>query len=115
MQHEAKKISLIINELVTLFLQMGTGNIDVAVNRSSDATEITFTQDQADYSEEFREKLFHSLNVHRQVEVEAYYWQLMGDDDSDDELLLLGAMIDQAWVTQDQGILQVKVLRKLII
>ena len=112
MQHEVKKITLIVNELVTLMLLNGAEEVDVKIKRSKETTCIDLIHSKSRYEEDFIEKLRYSLNTQRQCEVEGYYWQLCGDDDSGEELFLVGAMVDQADVEVVDGNLHIKLIRR---
>lgn len=112
MQHESKKIALIVNELVTMLLLKGEGNVEVNISRSYECTEISITQHQCNYDEEFTQMLSYSLNIQRQSEVEGYYWQLVGDDEECDELSLVGAMIDEAVVEINNNNLTIEIIRR---
>ncbi|ABX41879.1 hypothetical protein [Lachnoclostridium phytofermentans] len=116
MRHEAKKIAQIVSEMLTLFLLNGAENIDIKVNtkvsKNEQNTEIIIIQYECNYGEEFIQKIKNNLNTGRQIEIEGYYWQLVGDDDSGDELHLVGAMVDQANVTIEGKDLHIQLLRK---
>ncbi len=112
MQHEVKKVTLIINELVTMMLQNGSEDVDVKIKRDGDTTAITVVQHPCSFDEEFLTNLQYSLNTQRQSEVEGYYWQLCGDDDTGDELFLVGAMVDEATVEVVDGDLRIHLVRK---
>ncbi|BCJ94667.1 hypothetical protein acsn021_22360 [Anaerocolumna cellulosilytica] len=112
MQHEEKKLTLIINELLTLLLLNGAEEIDVNIKRKGDASEITMIHRQCKYDAKFIEKMKYNLNTQRQSEVEGYYWQLVGEDDSSNELHLVGAMIDTAEVDMKQNDLHIFLVRK---
>lgn len=111
MQHESKKIALIINELVTMLLLRSNGNIEVKVNRNDLYTEVTISQHFCQYDEMFIENLRYNLNTQRQTEVEGYYWQLVGNDDNGDELPLVGAMVDEAAVEYNNNSLYINIKR----
>lgn len=116
MRHEAKKIAQIVSEILTLFLLNGAENIDIKVNTKITAdgqnTEIILIQYECDYEDEFIQKIKYNLNTQRQYEIEGYYWQLVGEDDSGDELHLVGAMVDKANVTKKGKNLHIQLLRK---
>ncbi len=116
MIHEAKKIAQIVSEILTLFLLNGAENIDIKVNTKISTngrnTEIIIIQYECDYEEEFIEKIKYNLNTQRQYEIEGYYWQLVGEDDSSDELHLVGAMVDKANVSKEGTDLHIQLLRK---
>ncbi len=98
MKHEIKKVTHIINELLTMLLLRGAENIDVSIKHVEDYTEIELIHHQCKCDDQFIETLRYNLNTQRQFEVEGYYWQLVGEDESGDELHLVGAMIDEAHV-----------------
>ncbi len=98
MQHETKKITLIVDELLTLLLQDGSNEIDIKIEKQNQKTEITMIQHHCCHDQRFIERLRFNLNTPRQKEVEGYYWQLAGENDSSDELYLVGTMVDQATV-----------------
>jgi hypothetical protein len=112
MQHEEKKVTLIINELLTILLLNGAEDIDVNIKRKGDTSEITLIHHQCQYDESFIEKMKYNLNTQRQSEVEGYYWQLVGEDDSSNQLHLVGAMIDTAEVEMKQNDLHIFLVRK---
>ncbi|MDF2538512.1 MAG: hypothetical protein K0S76_1533 [Herbinix sp.] len=112
MQHESKKIAMIVNELLTMLLLKGAGKIEVKINRQKHNTEIVMKQQQCDYDEMFIQNLRYNLNTQRQTEVEEYFWQLVGDDDNEDELPLVGTMVDEAVVELVDGDLYITVNRK---
>lgn len=115
MQHEIKKITLIVNELMTLMLLNGAEDVEVKIKRKDELTDITLTHHNCDYTEAFLDQLQYSLNTQRQSEVEGYYWQLCGDDDSGDELFLVGAMVDEASVEVVEKDLQIHLIRDAVV
>lgn len=116
MRHEAKKIAQIVSEILTLFLLNGAENIDIKVNTkittNGQNTEIIIVQYECNYDEEFIQKVKYNLNTGRQNEIEGYYWQLVGEDDSSDELHLVGTMVDEANVLKKGNDLHIQLLRK---
>lgn len=116
MRHEARKIAQIVSEILTLFLINGAENIDIKVNTkvstNGQNTEIVIIQYECDFDEEFIQKIQYNLDTQRQYEIEGYYWQLVGEDDSSDELHLVGAMVDKANVTKNGKDLHIQLLRK---
>jgi len=112
MQHELKKVTLIINELITLMLQNGAEEIDMKIKRKEHTTEVILVNHMCDYSKEFIDKLRYNLKTQRQSEIEGYYWQLLGEDDVVEEIHLVGAMIDEASVEMHQKDLHIHIIRQ---
>lgn len=114
MQHEVKKISRIVDELTTFFLKEDTNEIEFKIKREIDRTIIDIVDYNTHFDEDSIREISEILNVQRQIEIEAYYWQLAGETDSGEELLLIGTMIDQAIVKKENGNLIIKLIRKII-
>lgn len=112
MQHEVKKITMIINEITTILMIDGANDLQVNTKRNEQAVVIDIIQRDCQYDQSFIEEMSHELNVQRQHEVEGYYWQLVGDNECDKELCLVGAMIDQAQVTLVGSELHIQLIRK---
>lgn len=111
MQHEVKKVTLIMNELMNLMLRNGADNIDINIKRHGDISEVTLIQRQCKYPEDMVESIRYDLNTQRQCEMEGYYWQLVGDDEPSEELHLVGAMIDEAVVEMRNNDLYIHITR----
>lgn len=111
MKNEPKKITLIVNELLTLLLHHGATDINIAISKKEDCTCIKFIQKESDFDEDFVEQLRFDLRAQRQNEVEGYYWQLVGKDDLGDELHLVGAMIDESSVELEGNVLTIYIRR----
>lgn len=112
MQHEVKKITQIVNEIVSLLMLNGSDAIEVKINRSQDQVRIQIFQHDSTFTQEKVDQFQSELNIQRQHEIEGYYWQLVGDNECDEELCLVGAMIDTAKVTLEKGILHIDLIRK---
>ena len=112
MQHEVKKVALIINEIITMELLDGAEDIDVNIKRSDGLSRVHIIYHNCGYTSQFIEKINYNLNTQRQNEVEGYYWQLAGDDNNGDELYLVGAMIDDAQVELINKDLHIRFTRK---
>lgn len=113
MHHEVKKISKIVDELMTFFLKEDTNEIDFSIKRESDKSIISITDYNTKFDDESIKQICETLNVQRQLEIEAYYWQLCGETDCDDELLLVGAMVDEVFVEKVEGNLVIKLIRNI--
>lgn len=114
MRHEIKKISRIIDELTTLFLKDDTDELDFSVKRNADHTVIKIVDYRTNFTDEFIDQLRELFNAQRQCEVEEYYWQLCGEVDDDEELTLIGCMIDKATVEKKDGNLYLELTRYVL-
>lgn len=112
MKHEVKKITQIVNELISLLMIDGAEDLQVSIKRHEEVTHIDIIQKQCQYDVSFIEEMTHDLNIPRQHEIEGYYWQLVGENDCEEELCLVGAMIDEAEVTLTGEELHIHLVRK---
>ena len=111
MRHEIKKISKIVDELTTLFLRDDTNEVDFKIITGKDRTIIKIVDYNTNYSDRTIDHLRTTFNRQRQYEIEEYYWQLAGENDDDDEITLIGAMIDTAIVEKRDGNLYLELVR----
>lgn len=111
MQHQIKKITRIVDEILTLFMRNKTDEIDVKIKKDEQKTSIYFTMYNCTLDYAYIEQLEDNLNIQRQAEVEGYYWQLTGENDIDEELFLVGAMIDQVFIEMKDGHLYLELIR----
>lgn len=111
MRHEIKKISRIVDELTTLFLKEDTNEVDFSIKRLKDHTVIRIVDHGTHFDDAYIEQLGEIFNSQRQCEVEEYYWQLCGEVDCDEELTLIGNMIDKATVEKIDGDLHLELIR----
>jgi len=111
MRHEIKKICKIVDELTTIFLSDDTDEVDFKIITGSDKTIIKIVDYHTNYSDAFIDHFRKVLNSQRQSEIEEYYWQLAGETDDDNELTLIGAMVDTATVEKRDGNLYVEIVR----
>jgi len=95
MKHIRKRISRIIDELVTYFFTMGATDINVRVKEEEDRFVIFLKTNYTDKNKDKLDKLVRYLECDKQEEMEEYYWELAGDSDVDTELTLVGMMTDE--------------------
>jgi len=101
-----------VDELTTLFLKEDTNEVDFKIITNPDKTIVKITDYNTKYTDEQIEHLRRTLNKQRQSEIEEYYWQLAGENDDEDELTLISAMIDTATVEKREGHLYLEIIRE---
>ncbi len=112
MRHESKKICRIVDELTTLFLKGDTNEVDFKIRKTDAEVTIYITDYNTHLTDDQIDFLMKTLNVQRQYEVEEYYWQLCGESDDEEELTLIGSMIDKAEIEKKAGHLYMTLVRK---
>lgn len=103
MQHEAKKVTKIVDELMTSFLMNDATTIETKVEYKPDKAIITMSV-AGGFSDSYMRKLESCLMVPRQKEAEAYFWQLAGVYDCGDEMQLVGVMTDNVQISRDDKV-----------
>ena len=112
MQNETKKINLIVDEITSLLMGKGAIEISVRIKTSDENTVIKITEYESQLDNEFIEKMQENLDLPRQYEVEDYYWQLTTDNGMNEDMYLIGTMVDSGTITKaEDGNLYIEVLR----
>lgn len=111
MKDQSKKISRIISELSTYYLEKNPTNLTICVDNLDDHFKITFKVHDVECSQAENERILEILNEPRQPATEAYYWTLSGESSRDSELSLIGMMIDEAEMSCDGSCLLVELYR----
>lgn len=113
MHNEIQKTARIVDEIVSLFLKKGSNDIDIKIKRKIDYTHIILTINNSSISDDAVDRLDEFLNIQRQSEIEEYYWELMGETSNEDELFLIGSMVDSATVKKNDNTLYIELIRKI--
>lgn len=111
MQHEVKRITRIVDDTLTLFMVNNAEEMDVKIKKDIDKTMISFIYFNCNLSDVYIEKLRKNLNIQRQHEIEEYCWRLTGENETNEDLYLAGAMVDQADVFTKDGNLHINLIR----
>lgn len=111
--YENKKISKIVDEVLTYLLDKDATNIQFFIEKNDDYTIIHSTSQNMYLSEEEIKQLKDFLNsTHREAETEEYYWSLAGENRGSNELSLVAIMVDVAEVYYQDKELKMDFLRK---
>ncbi len=114
MKHEVKKITKIVDEIMTYFLYNHEVQMtDVHVEHINKAFEITFIFHDLQLDELEIRDLKKNLGRKRNPELEDYYWQLTGEAEESNELSLVAMMTDAVEFLNEDNKVRVMLLRKL--
>ena len=94
-------------------MRNGSTDINVHIKRNSELSTITIIDHNSTYPNDEIPSLNDVLNIQRQCEIEEFYWELMGDDSHEDELFLVGSMVDKATVDKINDDLHIVMYRYL--
>lgn len=95
MKHHKKRIAKIADELITYCFFMGAKDINVNIEEKDDCYKIKMVSNYLKSESEKVKKLVKLLDCPKQVGVEEYYWELTGEGDVNNELSLIGMIIDK--------------------
>ena len=103
MKHVNQRNIRIVDELMNFCAKLGADKFQIEVANEEKETQIFFRAYIKYIDEETLETMKKLLSSPRYHEMEEYYWNLPGDDDTDTELTLVGMMTDQAEVKYVNG------------
>lgn len=111
MKHDKKRITKMIDELVTYFFSMGATDININLKEDEKSFKIVFDCNYSCKDSGKLEKLNKYLQCPKQEEMEEYFWELAGDCDVDTELTLVGMMTDKASIQCADNKIKITLLR----
>ena len=103
LKHTNQRNIKIVTELLSYFYNLSSDNVHIDINKEGKKIIIFIKAQLSFISNENLEFLKKSLNVQRCHEMEEYYWNLTGDNDSATELTLVGMMIDEFHINYVEG------------
>lgn len=113
MHNEIQKTTKIIDEFTSLLIKKGSTEIDIKLKKENNCTFISITDYDTSLNENEINALSAFLNIQRQSEIEEYYWGLMGETSDEDELFLVGSMVDNAALEVRDNNLHIELTRTL--
>ncbi len=112
MKHLKQRNIKIVDELMSFCYKQGANKIHIDVITQASETTFMLSAEIPNLAEETLITFQKLLNTPRYHEMEEYYWNLTGDNDTDSELSLIGVMTDESEVKYtDDKILMVKLKR----
>lgn len=96
MKHINQRNIKIINELMGFCYKYGATKIDISISTIENVLTIMLSTNIKNLDASVINNMEKLLNAPRCHEMEEYYWELTGDDDTDSELTLVGMMTDEA-------------------
>lgn len=114
MKHTKRKITKIVDEMITYCYSIGATKIELLLEDDDIAHYITLKSDFDINELDAVNSLNEKLNQGRSEELEEMYWNLTGMSDLDDEveLQLVSALIDRAEIYIDANICTIYLIRK---
>ena len=113
MKHEPKKISKIVDEILTYFLYHFGAKSEITIIPEPDHYWMKFRFTNVTMTDEEFSALDKRLVVKRQPELEDYYWQLTGEIEDSNELMLVAMMCDSIEMRRDGDSITLELLRRI--
>jgi hypothetical protein len=113
MKHEPKKISKIVDEILTYFLFHFDAKSEITIVPETDHYWMLFRFTDVSISDEQFDALDKRLVVKRQPELEEYYWQLTGEIEDSNELMLVAMMCDSIEMKREGNTITLELLRRI--
>lgn len=107
---EMQIITKIIRELSLFFMMHGYNTYQMHMNMEKQISYLTFDIDNLE--EEILINLKEKIMRDREMEVETYGWELLGEMDSKSELEVVGLLIDDLEVSTKKETTTLKFIRK---
>ncbi len=98
-KQEIKLLTKIVRELSMILLIHGYRRFTLTTDYGK--AETRFFLNVKNLDDELRDHIEEKVNREREIEVETYGWELVGDIDSHSELEILGLLIDYVEIEQD--------------
>ena len=106
---EKKIVAQIIQELSLFFMFHGYKAFEIAFSKEDDHEVFLIKINQI--TDELLNFMKEKLRQEREKEIEAYYWELLGDMDSTSELEIMGLFIDEMNVKNDEHSVIIELIR----
>jgi hypothetical protein len=112
MKFKFEKNLRIADELMIYFHKLGANDIQLNMKEEKNSCIFITTARVDKIEEEKLTNLINTLNTKRQHEIEEHYWNLLSESELDNELSIVGMMIDKAEVEYKDSVLRIKLYRE---
>ncbi|HKL76356.1 MAG TPA: hypothetical protein VJ881_09850 [Halanaerobiales bacterium] len=101
MKHEKMKLVKLLDEILCFSFIHDATEMNINIKMDDEKYIIQFKDNSKGVSKERIENIKEMINVEKQPEMEEYYWELVGQQDYNDEFTLVGLMSDKASIHYD--------------
>jgi hypothetical protein len=112
MKQRCMKNIKIANEIMSILTHPKAGHLTSDIRFRREVTILTFSVTPSPFTPQELLEFLETLNLPRQSEMEEYYWSLLGESKSDDNLHVLARMIDTATASVEDTTLTLNITRK---
>lgn len=111
-RQENRIVTKIVRDLCLLMLNNGVLDLRVEIKEAQTETVLRFIS--KDIKTEITERIEKQMVCKREIEVETYGFELLGDMHAQNELELLGCLTDSVNIVEDHGEVVIEVVRENI-
>lgn len=112
MSYKREKLIKIMNELVNFCMKINMEDFNIDFSFSKGRVKISVEGYCANPPLDKLENLNRILNLPRQEELEELYWSLMGDCHEEEDLEMIGIMVDRGVVEYKDNIVKISIYRE---
>ena len=112
MRFKREKLVKIMNELLNFCLKIDMKDLDIKFSCHPDKGEVTISGYADNPPMKRLKDLEDILNAPRQQELEEYYWVLVGDGHGQQELEMVGTLVDSGSISYEDKILTIYICRR---
>ncbi|MDO5088355.1 MAG: hypothetical protein Q4D53_01085 [Leptotrichiaceae bacterium] len=111
MKNNIKIISKIVSEITSFYLENRAKDYHIKIDKEDGKNEyVIYTHGFTDLPEKKIREMKKLMTIHHDMEYDEY-WELMGEGEASDELILVARICDSVIIQYEDGILEL-VLRK---
>lgn len=114
MRTHVKRITSIADEITTYLMLENFSPLVITIVPEGKVTTFRFASENNSMTEGQLNEILETLNQPRQIELETYYWTLLGESGADMSLNVVGRMIDSAHGYFENGTLVLILTREEI-
>lgn len=111
MKFKTEKNLRIMNELVAFFYNLGCTDIHIDLSVNNNISSFIIMGNICAIKDKDFESLKQALCIPRQHEIEEYYWNLIGENETGSQISLVGMMIDKCNISFENNILTLEIYR----
>ncbi len=118
MKYNARKvkvISKIVDEITSFYLENGAENLQIKITKENDGkfTDYTiYVYGETDLTDKEIKEIKKSMNIHHDLEY-SEFWELMGEGESTEELILVARICDSVHINYENSILELVLSKKI--
>ncbi len=108
---KVKRISKIVDEITSFYLENGSENLEIKIEKN-DKEYTIYVCGKTDLTEKEVNEIKKSMNIHHDLEY-SEFWELMGEGESTEELILVARICDSVYINYEDGILELVLKKKI--